>query len=140
MLFNNDFYRPFNELSRMILGEVAHPWFHENRFRNASPRLNLYEDGDRFVLEAAVPGISPDSLKIKVEDNTLTIEGDRPAPEGMDKVLQAERSFGSFARKIRLSEHVNREAIQAEYENGILTVMLPKAEQAKPRQIEVKVK
>ena len=124
----------------MTLGEVSGPWFNSRRIADAPPRLNLYEDGDRFVLEAAVPGISPDSLNIKVEDNLLTIEGERSAPEGMDKVIQAERSFGSFARKIRLSGHVDRDAIQAEYENGILTVTLPKAEEAKPRQIEVKVK
>lgn len=140
MLFNPDFHRSFNDLSRMILGEVSGSWFNKRRFEDGAPRLNLYEDGDRYVIEAAVPGFAPDSINIQAESNLLTIGGKRSAPEGMDKILQAERSFGSFSRKIRLPRQVDRDAIQAECKNGVLTVTVPKAEEAKPRQIKVEVK
>lgn len=145
MLFNNNYHRsfnPFNELSRLLLSDIDGPGFHNSRSGHSAPRLNLYEDGDAYILEMAIPGISPDSIDITMEDDVLSLTGERPAPEGIDRdrFSFSERPFGKFNRKVHLPRHVDPEAIRAEYENGILTITLPRAEEARPKKIEVKTR
>jgi len=140
MLFHDDFYKSFNALSRRILGELdgtGRPFGPRGR---TGPNLNLYEDGNAYTLELELPGFDPESLEVKVEDDELSISGERPAPENLNtrKYAWAERAFGKFNRKLRLGRRVNRDGIEARYENGLLTISIPRAEEAKPRKIKIK--
>jgi len=142
MLFDKNYYRPFNELSRLFLSDLGGSRFHSSPSSHRVPGLNLFEDDDAYILEMAIPGISPDSIDITVEDNVLSLTGERPVPEGIDRsrFSCSERSFGKFNRKVHLPRHADRDAIRAEYENGILTITLPRAEESRPKKIEVKAR
>jgi HSP20 family protein len=142
MLFDNDFFKSFESLGRQILGEFNGLDRGFRRMGHSGPGLNLYEEGEAYVVEMALPGFSPDSLDVNVEEDVLTISGERPAPEGAKdrKYGWAERGFGRFTRQIRLGRHVDRNGIRAEFEHGMLTITVPKAEEARPRKIPVSVK
>ena len=102
--------------------------------------LELLEPyADSFLLRLDLPGVKPESVELTVEDNVLTIKAERPAPpqaEGIESVI-AERPYGSFSRQVVLGSNLDTEHIQADYEAGVLTVVIPVAEKAKPRRIEV---
>ncbi len=104
--------------------------------------LDVSEDEDTYHIVASVPGISPDDIKITMEDDMLTIEGE--VPSGADEenmhYHMRERRYGSFKRSVRFPLTVNADAIEADYNIGLLTLTVPKAEIVKPRRIEVKVK
>ncbi len=138
MYFDN-FYKSFDELSRMILsGDSAVKPFNGLR---PSPRLNMYETDEGYTVEAALPGVNPESIDLSIEDDVLTLSGERPAPTvDRSKYSWAEVSHGTFSRRIRLAKHVDRNDIKAEYENGMLTVTLPKAEAVRPKKVAIKVK
>jgi len=101
--------------------------------------LDISETEDEYVVEASLPGIKPEDVQITVHGDTLTIRGETKAEE--EKKGQAwhlrERRFGSFQRSVALATPVDSDKAQAHFENGVLTLRLPKAEQAKPRQIKV---
>lgn len=139
MLFHDDLYKAFDALSRGLLSGAHHP---AHRLGLAGPSLNLYEHDDHYTAELAVPGAKPESLEVTVEDGVLTIAGERPAPElnENEKHLRRERGCGAFTRKIRLGREVNRDAVSADYEHGILRVTLPKAEAARPKRIAIEVR
>jgi HSP20 family protein len=103
--------------------------------------LNLYEHEDHYTAEVAVPGARPESLEVTLEDGVLTVSGERPAPPASEheKLVRRERGHGTFTRKIRLGRDVNRDAVSADYAHGILTVTLPKAEEAKPKKVAIRV-
>lgn len=103
--------------------------------------MDAYRRQDSFLLQLDLPGVSPDSIDLTVEENVLTISAERPAPpkgEDVESVI-AERTFGTFSRQVVLGKTLDAERIEANYENGVLTVAIPVAEQAKPRRIEVSV-
>jgi HSP20 family protein len=106
------------------------------------PLLNLGEDKDSLYVDALAPGLNPDSLDITVVRDTLRIAGEKAAlnenikPEAFHR---RERAAGKFIRTLRLPVEVNLDKVEAKYEDGLLHLRLPKAEAAKPRQIEVKV-
>lgn len=104
------------------------------------PPLNLYDDGESLVVRAEVPGIDPKDLEIHATFNSLTIKGERKRPEADDKVSfhRRERSHGTFARTISLPQEIDPNKVQANYKLGVLEVMLPRAEAAKPRKIQIK--
>ena len=141
MLFHDDFYKSFNSLSRRMLGEFDRAGIPSGRPGHAGPNMNLYEDGDVYTLELELPGFDPESFEINIEDDELVISGERPAPENgkSRNYAWAERAFGKFSRKLRLGRRVSHDGIEARYENGLLAVSIPKAEEAKPRTIKVKV-
>jgi HSP20 family protein len=103
------------------------------------PMLNVYEDKDVFVVEALAPGLDMDSLQVSVSGNTLTISGEKkPLPDVKTEAYHRnERATGKFVRTLQLNTEVKEDKGKAAYENGILTITLPKAERAKPRQIKV---
>lgn len=88
-----------------------------------------------------MPDIDPKDLDIRVENNILTIRGERKFEKNVDQdnYLRVERAYGSFARSFTLASTVNSEAIKADYQNGVLTLGIPKREEAKPKQIKVNV-
>jgi HSP20 family protein len=109
--------------------------------RNAwMPALDVREVEDRFELTVDLPGIEPDAVTVNYEDGTLSISGSREfsKEESGETWHRIERSFGTFARQVRLPRTADAEHIEATFDRGVLTVTVPKVEAAKPRTIEVK--
>ena len=133
--------RAFNEfgLGEGPLNRVA---FLPGRGPRHYPLINLLEDKDNLYIEALTPGVDPASLNLTVVQNRLTLSGEKSRIPGEIKAEafhRSERASGKFVRAIELPVEVNEANIQAEYKNGLLAVTLPKAEKAKPKQINVKV-
>ena len=104
-----------------------------------APRTDLVETEDSYRLHLDVPGMTKDDLKINYQDNQLTVSGERTSDrtdEG-EEYVRVERSFGQFYRSFSLPRTVDAEGISAAYENGVLTITVPKTEDVKPRQIEI---
>ena len=106
------------------------------------PAVDVFEDASAIRIVAEVPGVNPDNVKISHENNILTIRGTKQqqAEERSERVHYYERSYGAFHRSFTLPPTVDAAAIKATYELGVLTVTLPKVEQAKPREIQVTTK
>ena len=105
-----------------------------------APPVDIYEQGDNLILKAELPGLKNGDIDIRVENNLLTLRGQRKREQEVkeDGYLRTERSFGSFSRSFTLPATVAVDKISAGYQDGILTVTLPKAEEAKPKQIQIK--
>ena len=125
-------FDPFRELNR-----VADEMMGVARTPRLMP-LDAYRHGEAYVLQFDLPGIDADSLDVTAERNTLTVRARRhsSAPEDAEFVL-AERPTGDYTRQIVLGDGLNLDAIDADYRDGVLTVTIPVAEQAKPRQIRI---
>jgi HSP20 family protein len=106
-----------------------------------APAVDIYETEQNLVVKADLPDVKPEELDIRVENNILTIRGERKFEKSVNEnnYLRVERSYGSFSRSFSLANTVNTEAIQADYKNGVLTLSIPKREEAKPKQIKVRV-
>jgi HSP20 family protein len=106
-----------------------------------APAVDIYEGEHELVVKADLPDIDPKELDIRVENNVLTLRGERKFEKNVneDNYLRVERTYGSFSRSFSLSNTVNAEAIKADYQNGVLSLTLPKREEAKPKQIKVNV-
>lgn len=105
------------------------------------PAVDIFEEPEHIRIVAEIPGVKPEDFKISVEDNVLTISGSKEqvAEEKAEKVHRYERSYGSFERSFTLPGTVDPGAIKATYEHGVLSIVLPKLEKAKARQIKVDV-
>lgn len=128
-----------NKMDR-IFGDLDRSYLYEPAFASVSnsPRTNLLDIGDRFEVQAEVPGISKDDLNIKIQGNYLEISGKRQidTPEGY-KVHRNERGTSTFSRSLTLPDNVDAEKVEAAIKDGILYLSLPKSETAKPRQITI---
>jgi len=105
-----------------------------------SPAVDIYENGHQdVVIKAELPGFKKDAIKVTFEHNTLTIEGQRDLDSDIarDKFHRVEREYGSFRRTFSLPATVDSSQAQASYQDGVLTITLPRREEAKPRQIQV---
>lgn len=126
---------PFREMDRVFSNALGHMMSPTRS--NAMP-IDLYRDGDTFVLDMDLPGADPSSIDVDVEDQTLTIRAERRPEEGQDiQWLARERPTGTFARQLMLGSGVSVDKINASYADGILSLRIPVAEEAKPRKIEV---
>jgi HSP20 family protein len=105
-----------------------------------SPQVDIFEDKDKIVLEAELAGMKPEDVDISIENNVLTIYGERKFEKKneSDNFHRVERSYGNFTRSFTLPPTVQSENANAEFENGILRLTLAKREEAKPRRIEIK--
>ena len=103
------------------------------------PAVDVFEEADNIRITAEIPGVKPEDIKISLEGNLLTIHGTKQqeAEERTERVHRYERTYGVFERSFTLPASVDPQNIKATYDNGVLTVSLPKSEKAKPRQIEV---
>jgi HSP20 family protein len=112
-----------------------------NAFRRWSPAMDLVETDNHYVLKADLPGVSEDDVKIELEDNVLTVSGERKSSheEGKQGYYRVERSYGAFSRTLTLPEGVDADSINATFDSGVLTVEIPKPEQRKPRKVEISV-
>jgi HSP20 family protein len=127
-LFNDTFARAFGDEK-----EVApRAWI---------PAVDIYETSDGLVLKAELPGVNPDDVEIRVEDNTLYLKGERKfAKEVKEENLhRIERSYGTFTRSFVLPSTIDSDKVKAEYANGVLTLTMSKREEAKPRTIRIDV-
>jgi HSP20 family protein len=104
------------------------------------PPLDVFETNDKFVVTVELPGIEPDSVDVSVEDSTLTVRGERSFYRDVDEnsFHRVERRYGAFARTLTLPQAADAERIEASFDRGVLTIEVPKVEQAKPRKITVK--
>jgi len=128
----------FNRLMELPFGDMARS---SEFFQGWIPRLDVFEDKDNLVVKMEVPGMKKEELEISLHDSVLTIAGERKAKEPTPdtQVHRSERFLGRFHRSISVSKPIAIDKIKATYQDGILTVTLPKTEEAKPRQIEVSV-
>jgi HSP20 family protein len=105
------------------------------------PAVDIFDNDNEIILKAELPGLKKEDIDIHVEDNLLTLRGERKREEEVKEkgFFRSERAYGAFSRSFTLPATVAVKKISADYKDGILAVTLPKAEEAKPRQIEVKV-
>ena len=143
-------YRPFG-VSQRFPREIDRFWREALRPRHRHPRfctesrsmeLDVYQDGDDLKVKASVPGVKPEDLDVTIRDNTLTIKAERKSDGEVkdENYLHRERSFGAYTRVVRLPESVNADQAAADYDNGVLTVTLPKRKEAQPDVIKLEVK
>lgn len=129
LLRTSDPFRDFDRLASQLLpGSTNRP---------AVMPLDAWREGDRFVLEFDLPGVSPESIDIDVERNVLTVKAERVAHNGDWQRISAERAHGQFSRQLVLGDNLDLDRIEAGYENGVLRLVVPVAEKAKPRKIQV---
>jgi len=104
-----------------------------------SPKVDIFDDGNNFVLSAELPGVSRENLDIDVRDNRLTIKGERKLENKTEKegYLRVERSYGVFERSFFLDDNIDRENIKAEYKDGVLHLTLPRKQDEPTKKIEV---
>jgi len=129
-------FDPFSDLDALTRGLLT-----SQTGSNRSPRfmpMDLYKVDDHYVLTADLPGVDPGSVDVSVDNGTLTVTARRSArSEDSVQWLTSERFFGTYRRQLSLGEGIDTAGISATYENGVLTVSIPLAEQAKPRRIDV---
>ena len=148
------FFRPFSELEALRRGIdqlFADTWpgslgrgslFLPGRSARGYPLINLWGDGDNYVVEALAPGLDLGSLDVSVQGDTFTVSGEKRPVAGVkpEAYHRNERSTGKFMRSYQLDCEIDEAGVKAEYKNGILTITLPKSEKAKPKNISVSVK
>jgi len=127
-----------DEINRLFEGSVTNGRG-SDVFNSWAPTMDVYEDADNLIVRAEIPGMKKEDIEISFQGSVLTISGERRSEKRVEGAQPAreERFFGRFTRSVSLEKQVNSGAIKANYKDGVLTVTLPKAEEAKPRQIEV---
>lgn len=112
-------------------GSITASWY---------PACDVFEDKDAVKIVAELPGVKAEQVKLSLENNVLTIRGEKTqeAEERSERVHRYERSYGTFERAFVLPSTVDGDKISAQYENGVLTILVPKAERARPREIPVR--
>jgi HSP20 family protein len=126
-LFNETFARAFGS-------DEAAP-------RGWVPPVDIYETDQDLVLKAELPGVNPEDVEIRVEDNTLYLKGERKFEKEVkeESLHHVERSYGTFTRSFVLPSSVDADKVKAEYQDGLLILTMPKREEAKPRTIKINV-
>jgi HSP20 family protein len=147
-------WRPFMDLPRWdremerFMGDFfgRRPWWPERWFRTegmelTAPAVDLYEEKDDIVVKAELPGIEKDNIEVNLADHTLTIKGEKKKEEEIKEknYYRSERSYGSFVRTLELPKDVHTDKVKATFKNGILEVRLPKTEEAKAKEVKVRV-
>ena len=140
-------YDPFRELrslqdemNRLFLTNFPRSFNREETMSGAwSPSVDIFENKDHIVIEAELPGMKQENVDISIENNVLTLRGERTfeKKDENDNFHRVERSYGSFTRSFTLPPTVSSENAQAEFENGVLRVTLAKREEAKARKIQI---
>lgn len=128
LLRTTDPFRDLDRLAQQVFGTVTRP---------AVMPMDAWREGDRFVIEFDLPGVARDSIDLDVERNVLTVRAERVARESEWEPLASERPRGLFSRQLVLGDNLDLEKIEAAYADGVLRLMVPVAEKAKPRKIKV---
>jgi HSP20 family protein len=124
------FESPWTELTRT--SQLLSGW---------TPALDVHEDKDNFVVRAELPGMKREDIDVSLHDGALSISGERKTEKKYEEaeVYRTERCFGKFQRTVTLPAPVAADKVKAQYKDGVLTITLPKTEEAKPKQIDVNV-
>jgi HSP20 family protein len=132
-------WSPFSQVAALH-DEINRVFGVPRSFQSWRPTVDFYEDGEQLVLKAELPGVNKSDLELTLHDGVLTLAGERREEKSMEnsEVHRSERFLGKFSRSFTLPAAVNAAKVQASFKDGILTVTLPKAEEAKPKHIEVK--
>ncbi|MBF6194128.1 Hsp20 family protein [Nocardia beijingensis] len=128
MLMRTDPFRDLDRLTEQVFGTPARP---------AVMPMDAWRDGDEFFVELDLPGVDPDSLDLDVERNVVTVRASRPQLDPGRAMIASERTRGVFSRQLFLGENLDTDHIRADYRDGVLRLIVPVAEEAKPRKIEV---
>lgn len=140
-------FEPFHGVSSLqgrihrLLNEALDRSTEEADLTTWAPAVDIHETEQELVVKADLPDVKPEDLDIRVENHILTIGGERKFEKKVkeENYLRVERAYGSFRRSFTLANTVNAEAIKADYKDGVLTLVIPKREEAKPKQIKVNV-
>jgi HSP20 family protein len=129
MLMRTDRFHEFDRLTERMLGTATRP---------ATMPMDAFREGDRFIVEMDLPGVSPESIELDVERNVLTVHADRhaSAPKDVEMTI-AERAVGRFSRQLFLSESLDADAIEASYQGGVLRLVIPISEHPGAHRIAV---
>ena len=128
LLRTTDPFRDLDRLTQQLMGTTNRP---------AVMPMDAWREGDRFVIEFDLPGVSTESIDLDVERNVLTVRAERVARNGDWEPLASERPRGAFSRQLVLGDNLDLEHIEAGYSDGVLRLVVPVAEKAKPRKIEI---
>ncbi len=104
------------------------------------PTVDISETDDAFIVKAELPGVEKDDVSVKIEDGVLTIKGEKKSEIEDEQKHRIECTYGSFVRSFTLPQATKSDSIKAEYKNGILNLTIPKSEEVKPKEIEIKIK
>ena len=124
-----------------VFNEVLERGGDESNLTSWAPAVDIFETEHELVVKADLPDVDPKDLDIQIQNNILTIRGERKFEKNVkeENYLRVERAYGSFSRSFSLANSVKSDAIKADYQNGVLTLSIPKREEAKPKQIKVNV-
>lgn len=128
MLMRTDPFRDLDRIAQQILGTAANP---------AAMPMDAWRQGDEFLIQFDLPGVSVDAIDLDVERNVLTVRADRPPQDASREMLAAERPRGVFSRQLVLGDNLDVDRVSADYSAGVLTLRIPIADRAKPRKIAV---
>jgi HSP20 family protein len=141
-------WNPFREMATMqtAMDRLFEDFWHGNwpnipEFgRWETPALDIHESDTAYTVNVPLPGIQPDQIEVKMQNGMLTISGELPQPtvEANTKVVVQERYYGKFSRSVTLPQSVDIDKVEARYENGVLTLTLPKLPDAQPKLIPIK--
>jgi HSP20 family protein len=128
LLRTADPFRDLDRLTQQLLGTPSRP---------AVMAMDAWREGDSFVIEFDLPGVAAESIDLDVERNVLTVRAERVAGNGDREMLASERPRGVFSRQLVLGDNLDLERIEAGYDGGVLRLVVPVAEKARPRKIEI---
>lgn len=135
-------FNPQGEIDRLFGNFFNYEMDLPDRSTGIIPLINVEETDNEFNISADLPGIKKDDIKISFQNNILTISGEKKAEKELkqDNFHRMERCYGKFCRSVGIPAGVALDKIEADYKDGVLNINIPKAEEAKPKQIEIKVK
>jgi HSP20 family protein len=140
MALNDWSYGPLSEFDRLRrqMDDLFSRFGVSSGLAGAFPAINIYDEGESFIVAVEAPGVSKENLSVEVRENILSINGKREeaAPEGA-VALREECPSGEFQRSLRLPSRVRNDSAEAHFKDGILLIKIPKTEEAKPRQIAI---
>ncbi|MCE5288767.1 MAG: Hsp20 family protein [Nocardiaceae bacterium] len=131
MLMRTDPFRELDRLTQQFFGPDG------TMARPSAMPLDAWREGETFIVEFDLPGVDRDAIDLDVERNVITVKAERPPRDENTEMLAAERPRGVFSRQLVLGENLDTAHIEASYDNGVLTLRIPVAEQAKPRKISI---
>ena len=146
MIANLVRYQPFTELRRTVDSLFDERFFTPYRLfnfdRSEVTPIDVYQTENEVVVKATIPGVKPEEVDVSIADNTLTIKGETKAEEKIEHkdYLYQEHRYGAFRRSVALPSGLKTDNAEATFEDGVLTLTIPKAEEIKPKQIKVKAK
>jgi HSP20 family protein len=136
----DSFLRMQEEIARTLNSQPGQPREHVSA-RVWTPAVDVYEDGHEIVIQVDLPGMTQEEIDIELTDDTLTIKGERKFADedGREKYVRIERQYGAFQRSFTIGVPIKPDDVKASYRNGILELTLPKADQVKPKKVQVQV-